>query len=117
MQVTCPGRISKVKKQPSTPQEQDGYFLFFKLRTAQINKPMVSITINSSYVLIIITTFQQDSERDESTSSGCPDKHIMLSQIISYNFVLEISSIIAYNMLIKTAGRKVTSSCSGDSRH
>ena len=58
------------------PQEQDGCFLCVRFRIAQINRPMVSKTINSSYVLIIITTFRQDFGTGESTSPGCPGKHI-----------------------------------------
>ena len=43
--------------------EQDGYFLFFMFRIATIRRPAVSIIMNSSYVLIIINPFPQDSER------------------------------------------------------
>ena len=43
-------------------QEQDGYFLFFRFRIAIIKSPIVNITINSSYVLIIITTFRKTSD-------------------------------------------------------
>lgn len=35
------------------------------------------ITINSSYVLIIITTFRRIFGTGESTSSGCPVKDTM----------------------------------------
>ena len=42
-------------------QEQDGYFLFFRFRIATISSATVKITMSSSYVLIIITTFRQDA--------------------------------------------------------
>ena len=52
-----PAKIIQVKIAVSLAKEQDGYFLFFKFRIATIKSPMVKITMNSSYVLIIITTF------------------------------------------------------------
>ena len=43
-----------------------------------ISKAMLTIRLNSSYVLIIITTFRKDSESGESTSPGCPGKYAIL---------------------------------------
>ena len=37
---------------PTFTREQDGYFLFFRFRIATIRRPVVSIIMNSSYVLI-----------------------------------------------------------------
>lgn len=58
--------------------EQDGYFLFVKLRIATISSAIVKITMNSSYVLIMITSLHQDLGMGESTSPGCPEKHIYI---------------------------------------
>lgn len=44
-------------------QEQDGYFLFFRFRMATINKAMLTIRLNSSYVLIRHHSFPQDTDR------------------------------------------------------
>ena len=55
-------------------KEQDGYFLCVKFRTVTISKAMLTIRLNSSYVLIIITAFRRNSESGESTSPGCPGK-------------------------------------------
>ena len=55
-------------------KEQDGYFLCVKFRTATISKAMLTIRLNSSYVLIIITAFRRNSESGESTSPGYPGK-------------------------------------------
>lgn len=60
-------------------KEQDGYFLFFKFRIATIRSPIVKSTINSSYVLIIPTTFRLGLGLGESTSPGSPGKHIIFS--------------------------------------
>lgn len=59
-------------------KEQDGYFLCVKFRIDTISKAVLTIKLNSSYVLIIITTFRKDSESGESTSPGCPGKYVIL---------------------------------------
>ena len=43
-------------------REQDGYFLCVRFRMATINKATLTIELNSSYVLIIITAFRKVSE-------------------------------------------------------
>ena len=45
---------------------------------AMISMAMPKMIWNSSYVLIIITTFRKDSESGESTSPGCPGKYVIL---------------------------------------
>ena len=60
-------------------QEQDGYFLFFMFRIAMITLTVVRIIMNSSYVLIIITTLRKVLGLGESTSPSSPGKHIILS--------------------------------------
>ena len=44
-------------------QSQDGYFLFFRFRIATISSATVKTTMNSSYVLIIITSSERSSDR------------------------------------------------------
>ena len=48
------------------------------MRIATISKAMLTIKLNSSYVLIIITTFRKVLGLSESTSPGCPVKYIIL---------------------------------------
>lgn len=74
-----PAKIIQVKIAVYFSQEQDGYFLFFRFRIATIRSPIVKSTINSSYVLIIPTTFRLGLGLGESTSPGSPIKHIILS--------------------------------------
>ena len=47
---------------PKLWREQDGYFLFFRFRIATISKATLTIRLNSSYVLIIITTLRKVSD-------------------------------------------------------
>ena len=61
MPSTRPG--VKLQNSRQLSQVQDGYFLFFKFRIATIKRAVVKAIINSSYVLIIINPFPQDSER------------------------------------------------------
>ena len=64
--VTRPGGSSYSVIRIAVPKlwrEQDGYFLFFRFRIATTSDAKVSRIMNSSYVLIIITTFRRISER------------------------------------------------------
>ena len=47
---------------PKLWREQDGYFLCVRFRMATISKATLTIKLNSSYVLIIITAFRKVSE-------------------------------------------------------
>ena len=47
---------------PKLCREQDGYFLCVRFRMATISKATLTIKLNSSYVLIIITAFRKVSE-------------------------------------------------------
>ncbi len=78
MQVTRPGESLNLRDSRLLCQEQDGYFLFFMLRIATISSATVKITMNSSYVLIIITSSVRMLGTGESTSPGCPGKQIIL---------------------------------------
>ena len=71
-------------------QEQDGYFLCVKFRIDTISKAVLTIKLNSSYVLIIITTFRKDSESGESTSPSCPGKYIIVCVPKFGTFVVHI---------------------------
>ena len=60
-------------------REQNGYFLWCRFRIATIRLAVARIIINSSYVLISISSFRSDSERIESCRLfGCPGKYIIL---------------------------------------
>ncbi|EET62374.1 hypothetical protein BRYFOR_05409 [Marvinbryantia formatexigens DSM 14469] len=67
-----------------------------------INKAMLTIRFNSSYVLIIITTFRQDFGMGESTSPGCPVKHTI--QLFLLKCVYNLLKT-GYNILNKTADK------------
>ena len=79
-----PSRQHKVIGQeiavPKLCREQDGYFLFFIFRIATINPADANITMNSSYVLLIVR-FSAKLGTDESTFSGCLGKHTIFLQI------------------------------------
>ena len=66
---------------------------------------------NSSYVFIRHHPFPQDSERDGSTSPGCPGKYIILSRRGPWGlvgrgvvFLFDKKVQMTYNILNKTAG-------------
>ena len=78
--VTHSGEILLNYKSSSLfrPKNRTSYFLFFMFRIATINDAVVSIIINSSYVLIsIILSVRLGA--DESTSPNYLGKYIMLS--------------------------------------
>ena len=94
---------------PTFTREQDGYFLFFRFRIATIRRPVVSIIMNSSYVLI---SFPPSARlgTGESTSPGCPGKHIILSGcgccrsgrrgvVIDHDFVVTTGHHIFFGIL------------------
>ena len=56
-------RYIKLRNSRQLYQSQDGYFLCVKFRIATISSVTVSITMNSSYVLIIITSSERYSDR------------------------------------------------------
>ena len=64
MSASHPTRRNSIKLKIAVilAKEQDGYFLFFKFRIATIRSPIVKSTINSSYVVIIPTTFRWVSD-------------------------------------------------------
>ena len=63
---------------------------------------MVKSTINSSYVLIIPTTFRLCLGLGESTSPGSPGKHIILSWC---GALLSNGIVVAYDLLFSYIGR------------
>ena len=85
-------------------------------RMAMIKLAVVRIIINSSYVLIRHHPFPQDSERDGSTSPGCPGKYIILSR---YGLCGGAGAVFSfdklfptlYNILNKRTESWVKSSC------
>ena len=63
-ETSRPGKISVyISKLPILPKIRAAY-LFFRLRIATMSNATVKITMNSSYVLISISPFRQDSDRE-----------------------------------------------------
>lgn len=73
-------RYSLAKNSRQLFQSQDGYFLFFKFRIVAISKAMLTIRLNSSYVLIIITPSERCSDQVRARPPSSLGKHIMFSR-------------------------------------
>ena len=68
-----------MNSRPRTLRAQDGYFLCMAKSRIDTSKiPAVKITINSSYVDIIITPFRK-TRMGESASPSCSGKYIKLN--------------------------------------
>ena len=78
LSLSVPANYNAMWAAYSLPESRAAY-LFFKFRIATIKRPIVSITINSSYVLMSTTPFRRTRNEMAARPPDCPGKHIILS--------------------------------------